>query len=602
MQAKWLVRKRNFQKRLETLEEMIGLVKKYPELFEEANDRIKSLEFRKLMTLYDKEREYGSLRQLDFLKEAIECSTPTVCIGKPCPLDPQRCRQGAILSKRQRKMCIEKISAVTSKLKIEAAISARALRYDQALFKRREAVRIHQAVVKNALKFDPYTYLKRFANQLYLEYWQYVTECYVSLFNGDFDASREWLSKACDIGKLLNQRKCFPNYFRDIREIQAHEIYITGVEKVKLSKWLEAGQLFRKWLNLNWDRAKKYDFRFDNIEIYERVCNILQDLSEGKEIRRETWEEMFSLAEERYVARPTFALLERMRELCYKLKGAPSTLIKETISKLTNEKKFWRYFIPDVVLLGEDRIAGLARGVNFLKFTYIFDELNKNLNWKQLLFQNMKNLFLIMVDYERLRCRYPPLEESHIPQPKYPPTPSEKMSLDELIQVIIFYLNRRSKRHARIFRRALRHLDSFKRAITGNNFDESVKAQIRLFKSIRFWPHVIYVKQQKELPKPIFLNEDNPNFLANETICTRLWNRKPDEIVFEGIQDLREGTYYYLRPRWNTRYYRRYRIRHEQFLPSELPKLINVFYENIFGKGKVNSKRFHKWILQFGDP
>jgi hypothetical protein len=207
-----------------------------------------------------------------------------------------------------------------------------------------------------------------------------------------------------------------------------------------------------------------------------------------------------------------------------------------------------------------------------------------------------------MADYEYLRYFNPPFEESHIPREKHNPIVSEKKTIEELIQIILFYLNHRSKKHARIFQKSLQFFESFKLAINKNDFDESIGSQIQLFESIRFWPHIIRVENQKAL-RPVFVDEHEPSFYARETVCTRLWNRKEDMITFEGPQDLEMGCYYYLRPRWNVRMYDRFsptRIRHEQFLKSDIPRRVDVFFKNMFGLGKkVDPKRFHDWILQF---
>ena len=176
--------------------------------------------------------------------------------------------------------------------------------------------------------------------------------------------------------------------------------------------------------------------------------------------------------------------------------------------------------------------------------------------------------------------------------------------ISELAQITLMYLERRSPRHKKFFQNTLRHLDRFNLAIRANNFNSSMAEQKKLLEASLFCSHVIRVEDQKEIPEPLFFDEDTPSFLAKETSVLRLWNRRPDRITFEGAQNLKEGFYYYLRPKWNTRIYDdgyRYRNRHEQFLPSDIPRWLHLFFQNIFIGERVQPKRFHDWILQFDD-
>jgi hypothetical protein len=259
-----------------------------------------------------------------------------------CLLNPADCSQKAILSRRQKKMCVEKINALCTALKIEAALAARSLDYYRALEKRREAVKIHETIIRVGSEFDPDNQKKRLENQRYYEYWYFVTEGYVSLIEGKFGISKEWFKKAHDAGVYLNQKRCFPNYFRDTAEIKAHEIYISAIEKVRSANWSDARGLFHDWLSLNRERADKYDMRFDNIQILEMACAILQRLSQ-EEIERDEWEKLFQLAEENYVVRPTFALLEKLRELSHNVKGVSPSLRKGVVDEIaeSSEHEIW---------------------------------------------------------------------------------------------------------------------------------------------------------------------------------------------------------------------------------------------------------------------
>lgn len=598
---------------LDHLDKMIELLRLYPGCFSESEDRVRIQNFRKSMLKYRVEREArGSMRQLDFLKEAAEWSTPIACLGGDCTLTANNCSHWISLSQRQRKMCVEKINAICSAFKLEAAFAAREFDYDETIEKRREAAITHRNVIQASAQCESEKkYNERCKNQQYLDYWQAVTECYVSLLEGDLYQSRKWLKRVLEIARQLPTKGCFPNYFHDINEIVAYQFYIDAIEKIKLAKFAEAGDLFQKWLDVC-PSLEGY-VRFDNIRIFKMICDILE-LVRQRKVTKSDWDELDDFVERATVARTTWVLLSRLyliRELYYRAGQEWQTFdernrLEEEINKEINTiaQKLW-LFIPDSLLLGEDRTAGLRRGVNYISFLDIFDKLDENdPNWQQLLMQNLKHLLLVMADYEHLRYLYPPREEAQLPREEQTPVASEMMTIDQLVETILFYLKHRSKKHAYFFQRTLQHLEKFKSAIKNSHFYESIRAEKSIFDSIRFWPHVIRVEKHYP-PRSAFIEENEPDSVAAKYECIRLWNKKPIRITFEGPQKLQEKSYYYLRPKWNTRFYRRFGprlVRYEQFLQSDVPKLIEVFFRGVFeNQKKTDPKRFRDWILQFGD-
>lgn len=594
---------KSYREAQESLQKMIDLVQDHSTMFDEPNDQINILQARKVMVSYRMERLYGGTKTSQFLREAAVYSTPSVCLGQPChEYDSETCKsRRAQLSPRQQKMCVEKLSNISDALKIEAAIAALRHDHQQALDKRRMAVKIHKTVTE----FDKSLWILK--GQQYLEYWCFITEGCIALLNSNFSQAKEWFNKAQTKGSNLNHRRCFPNYFRDIQEITSYEFYINGVEKVKSMQFGEARNQFLKWLNLNPKMARKNNLRFDNITIFAMVCDILDRLPK-QTVQKAEWEALEKSIDRLYVVNTTWTLWNRLlwlHELSFKLQREQFDYLKlnlqREVNKISNE---WNLFIPDASLLGEDRTSGLQRRVSFLSFIDIFDHLDKmKHNWQQILIQNLKNVLMVMADYEFRRYLDPPPKEQNLPgaRDRLLRKPSETMSIPVLTQLIIRYLSRRSVKHKRIFENALLYFSHFTSAIENNDFIEAVTAQKDLLEEIRFWPHVIRVINQEPLPRPIFLDEDDPNFLANKTIALRLWNREPKTIEFEGPQDLEKNSYYYLRPRWNMKSPEKYRIRREQFHKSNLPRWINVFFENIFGRGKFNPRKFHDWILQFED-
>jgi hypothetical protein len=589
------------------LDKMVELLKLYPHCFYEPEDRLRVQNSRISMLKYRLEREArGSTRQLDFLKEAVEFSTPTVCSEGDCTLRAKSCSRWTSLSDRQKKMCVERLNAVHIALKLEAALAARHFHFSEALEKRREAASIHQNIVYAGAEFESREMQnRRLKNQRYLDYWRAVTESYVSLHEGDFDKSREWLKKTLETARLLPLEGCFPNYFYGINEIVAHKFYIDAVEKVKLAKYAEARDLFQNWLDVG--PGPIGYVRSDNICIFKMICNILELLRE-KKATKDGWDELENFVERATVARTTWVLLSRLnflRELSFRSsqegqRHSETFSLEEEVNKIAQE---WRLFVTDTFLLGEDRAAGLRREVNYISFLDIFDKLDEDdPKWQQLLMQNLKHLFLIMADYEHLRYLCPPREEALLPRNEQIPLASEKMTIDELAETILFYLNHRSGNHAYFFKKSLDQLEKFRLAVKNDDFYESIRAERSIFDGIRFWPHVIRVKELNPC-RPVFIDENEPDSTAIRSDCIRLWNKKPRKISFEGPQELKKGSYYYLRPKWNTRFYRWFgpsRIRYEQFLQSDVPRLIDVFSKNVFESGKkVDSRRFRDWILQF---
>lgn len=597
---------------VETLRKMIDLVKVHPKSFDEPDDRIRELQARTLMVTYRERRNLPGQDLPKILREVADWSTPNACVGKACEESEfPRCAWRAMLSFRGVKMCIEKFNAICSALHREAAIAVRNFDYQQALEKRRNAVGINKAIV--GLEPKPRKKKMRLLQQNYLEYWYYISEGAVSLINADFGSSKRWFQEALEKAKLAplskgrrENSRCFPNYFHNIREIQAHEIYIDAVEKFKLAEFGDAYLLFQKWLNLNLERSGKKDLRFDNIQIFAMICGILERLPRG-EVERDDWEDLNRFADDAYVAKPTGILLSKLnslRELLFKSKGANRDTSRfNLVDEVRNMAQEWRLLIMDIELLGQDKEAGPKGHTELPLFVDILGHLHRvRHNWQQLLLQNLKNLFLLVADYEYMRYHDPPLEEIYLPREGTFDKPSEKMDILTLLQAILAYWKCRGVKQGNVLERAFdKYFLQLTSAIEADNLTEAIVAEKNLIEHIRPLPHVVRVEEQRELAKPIFLDEDNPNFLARETTCSRLWDRRPDTVIFEGSQDLIKGAFYYLRPSWNVRLYERYRIRHQQFHYCDLPRQMCVLYENIFIGSKVDVKRFHDWILQFGD-
>ena len=548
---------------------------------------------------YEEARVCGAKDLPLILRKAAAASTPSVCLGLPCAgFDPQMCKsRKGTLSHRQRKMCAEKISAECDALKIEASFLAHYSDHQRLLELRRSATEIHKILVE----LDPVT--KRVHNQRYLEYWQFITEGQVSLLKEQFGPAKDWFNKALETGRSLDEKRCFPNYFSGIKEIAAHEFYIDALDKFRQKDFKGARAFFRKWLDLNPELATKNNLRFDNIKIFEMICDILERLP-GKGVAKVDWDSLEKVLEEAYVARTTWVLWSRLlwlRELSFKLQREADLAefnLTEQVNKLSQE---WRLLTPDVELLGEDRSAGLRRRVNLPAFIDIFDHLDRSTDdWPKLLHQNLKHLFLLMGDYERRRYLNPPPEEAHLNPMSSAPVASEKMTILQLAELISLYLNHRSMSLRGHFDRAISQLERFTRAIESKHFTEAVASQKDMLEIIRSWPHVIVIREQAEIPKSIMLDEDNPRFVAWKSTAVRLWNREPKEIIFEGPQKLTEG-YYYLRPKWNVRSSDCYRVRHEQFYQSNVPRWMNVFFQSTFIGRTADPKRFDDWILQFGD-
>lgn len=598
---RWLRRNRVYEEAQEILQKMIELIDSQRGSFNEAEDRVRVLQARQFMMAYEAERLSGGESILGFLKEAASWSTPSICLDKPCPeFEPQICAHRVVLSPMQKSMCIQRFRYIANALKIEAAMAVPAFDYQRALENWRNAAKVAKAVAELTSNIGD------LANQHYLEYWHCIAECNTSLHKAEFKLSKEWLAKALDTGKLLPFKRCFPNYFRDVPEIQAYETYIQAVEKVKSAKFGDAGALFQKWLNLNLGRAQEKDFRFDNIQVFEMVCDILDRLPKG-DVNKADWDKVDQFMEEAYIARTTWALrskLDWIREVSFRWKrGQLSTSEFDLITEVANLAQEWQLFIPDAVLLGEDRTAGLRRRAILPIFVDIFDRLEESEhNWQHLLYQNFKNCLLLMADYEYMRFCNPPLEERSLPRQEGFVKPSEKLDIPELVHVILAYFRRRRADKLNLFENTFnRYYPQFVSAIEANQFAQAIVAERRILEEMRIQPHIIQVERQRELPEPLFLDEENPNFLARETTCFRLWNNRPHKVVFEGPQNLEVGAYYYLRPRWNIRSNERYRIRHMDFLQSDTPRWISVFFENIFRRGEKESKRFRDWIIQFND-
>jgi hypothetical protein len=584
-----------------TLQRMIEYLEGNHASFGEVEDRIRILKARNSMICYAEARLASGEQLLRFLREAVAFSTPTSCAGQPCAeLDPRLCvKRRSLLTPMQTRMCIEKISAEVNALKLEGAHAAHSFDYERALEKRRAAADMHRTVVELAPTKE------RIKGQDYLDYWYLVTAGYSSLMAGEFGAAKWHFSEALVKARLLDQRSSFPNYFRDLKELATHETYISGLEYFQTSRFDAARDAFQKWLDFHSDRINKTDLRFDNIKIFAMVCDILHRVP-SLAVDRSDWQRLEEFMEDAYVARTTWALWTRLmfiRELSYhaRLTGQPSQrdALADALSGLAGD---WKFLIPDAILIGEDRIAGLLRPLVIPSFAEIYDHVRaKDDDWKLLLTQNLKNLFLILADYEWRRYAYLHVAEVALPSSTSFRAPSEKMSIPDLAGLVVRLLQRRSPKHKQQLENALKYLGAFESAVSSDNFARAVQAQKDLLNAYRSWPHVIYVEEQSSITKPVFMDENTPRFLARETTARRLWNQEPKQIIFEGVQDLTPGGFYYLRPRWNVRSHTRYRIRHERFLRSDTPHWVSIFADNLLGRGPALSEKYRDWIVQFND-
>lgn len=491
-------------------------------------------------------------------------------------------------------MCFIRLKNYSDALKIEAAHAVQNYDYDEALSKRELASKI----LKTALNLESSQPLLQY--QAYLDYWAQITAGYVSLLKGEFEKSRKSFAQALATLRLLNDRKVFPNYFSSRAEIAAHQYYIDAVECVSLGDFVGAKSKFSTWLDANADKAPT--FRSENISIFVVVCDILGRLLQNN-LPPQDWKTLERLLERQYTAKTTWALwrrLEWLRELAIKSSSAHGVFTNETLyEEVKNFTKEWRLFVLDAVLKSEDQDVSMERKVSYLSLIYIFDNIDPSRDdWRGLLLQNLRHMLLLMADYESRRYLEPPDDD-----PKHPiENPlkfTEDMSTKELIKVIKYYLRIRSEDHATAFERASEHLDSMFTSIGNGEYTVAVEAQRSFFEAVRFWPHVIVVTEQSDLPHHLHLEEDTSEFLLYRTRVRRLWREMPNEMVFEGPQCLSIGSFYFLRPGWNARKKECYRIRHELFYESNLPRWIETFVNNLIGKGKVNAQKFHDWILQF---
>jgi hypothetical protein len=587
-----------YEAALLAIDEMISLVQQNSIEFHEPVDSIRVLKCRRSMLLFNKDRLRGGSIALKHLRQAAADSTPSICDYEPCKeIAPDVCvTRWNELSPKQAKMCLEKITHISEALKIEAAISAGKFNYVEALEKRRLATYYHSFVVE----MEPTE--KRQRNQRYLEYWQYLTEGSLSLLQGDFDSSRNWFDKTWEKAKTLSP-KCFPNYFRDTKQIKTHSIFVTAVEKFASSDFGGASTQLEGWLELSPELKGKRDLRFDNVEICAMACKLIEQLRQHEEIPKERWDALDDLLERNYVAMPTWALRYRLnlpRELAFWARHGQSSLWQALDSAVNSLAHEWWVLLPDAELLDQDRAVGVTQRGTFPSFVDVFPYLNETTdNWRQILLQNLKNALLLLADYEYLRYVNPPAEDGTLPRNLHVQEPSEAQDYLGLIDTILLLLARRSKKKAAHFESASQAIKAFGEAIDAGNFEAAIVLQKAYVEKMRIWPHIVRIESQRTLPHPVFWDEERPNLDAKETIALRFRSGASETVTFEGPQVLEPSSYYYLRPRWNGRRHDKYRIRHEHFLKSDLPSSVNVFFENLRGKQWIRREKFLDWILQF---
>lgn len=592
---------KDYDRATETLERMIGLVQNHRTAFDEAEDRIRVLRCQQIMTQVEKNRLTGWTKaQADLLRSAASWSTPSPCLTAPCAMsdsmDPAICvARRSTLSSRQARMCVERLNYLCEALKIEAAVALRvaeARDWDLALAKRRQAVELHRFVVI----MDPDEGRKQ--NQLYLEYWEAVTEMQVLLGRKDFPGARIALQRVVDIAPRLDLVACFPNVFRDIRDIQAHFFCIDAAGHATAGDFDTAARAYKAWLNLLSDRASEHDTRYDSITMYSEICSLLAHIAKGDAIS-DDWERTRTKSRKLNLTLPTRGLLGRVSELVSVHSAAlrQSTDSTAVLAELASLRQGWVTFLPDADLLAQER-ASLPRGeANLPSFLDVFHLVNPmREDWGDLLLQNLKHLLLVMGDYELKRLANPPNEEKDLPPLTGARIPTESMDLDELSSLVLRYLDRRDPEHARRVRGALGRVRGLDAEIRAGHAHSAITIEEDIFQHVRLWPHTILVTQQlRGKGRPA--KDRGPEWVPFRTRALRMWEREPREITLEGPQQLRQGTFYYLRPNWNRWFKAERRVRHEEFHEADLPGVLSVFHRYLRSDGPADSRRFQDWIF-----
>lgn len=590
-----LTLQRQWTQVIAVFDEMIHLLETQGGHLEEATNRLRRLQARKCAMTARIQKEVGGSDVARLLRDAAEWSIPASCRNESCSTDPTVCEaRRSLLSGLEKQMCAERVQHLVEWHKTTAAICARTMQSKDALLHRREAVRLNQL----AMKLSPTRQKELSKNHDYLSYWLEVTEGVNLLAEARFSDSADHFRKAHIFGAKLNQKRCFPNYFVDIQELAVHQQYVDALKHVSSAHWSAAKESFQTWLNVR--STGRRSIRADNIAIYARICDVLIRLGENRATYND-WIDLEKMLDTRYLARSTWALwdqLQLIRQLSSKARAIGTTSDAGLLDEVRQFSQHWRLFMPDAVLLGEDLLAGLRRQVAYPTFLDVFSDLEPTRQWQAILRQTLKNLFLLMADYERKRYLNPPPEELHLSRLLDPRVASERMTLREISDVVMHFLQHRPGHHGEIFQKALSHLPDFEAALESGDFYLARSLLDGIFDVIRSWPHTIQVISVSE-DRNAFRDDDRSNSPLFRVEVKRLWSLDPKVTIFETAEPLRSGDYYYLRPKWNTRLCDRYRVRHERFHHASLPRSMSTFYDGLFSSQVVPSPKFERWILQF---
>lgn len=357
--------KRLFARQLQLLEDMVKIIDQSPDQFTEPVDRIRILRCRARMVEFRRERVHGGRRVADIIREASEWSVPSACLQKPCGSDPLQCIHfRSDLTPLQKEMCWSRTRYLSDYYKISAALSAQTFRVRNTVILRQKAFRL--ATLLSELEPDRADEVR--PHQTYLEYWLSVSEGAHAIQEADFHVARVRFDNARKLGAQLNPRKCFPNYFLDLPELAAHQHYVDALDHLHKGNIIDARDSFVRWLDNR--PAAKRTTRFDNIMIFAKICDILMRLPTSS-VSRDDWQAVEHLLDRSNVARTTWVLWWKLCELKHLgvIDGADAqsrtVQLEKRITRFATD--FWRLFVPDTALLGQERTAGLERAVVMLK-------------------------------------------------------------------------------------------------------------------------------------------------------------------------------------------------------------------------------------------
>lgn len=478
--------------------------------------------------------------------------------------------------------CAEILEWEAEAVKFVSSRLARTKFKERALELRREHLRIREAIYR----YDPCPW--NASAVATSQYFCEISETYLHQHAGRFSDAKACIARAVEAARQTGTMDStfFPNLFRDETDLASYDILLDAMEAFSLANYSGAAQALQRWVDLNSKRRGRGDASFDVNLVNLSICEELSELQEGRQPCWANVEELLNRSDLN-IFRTARALWDRLEALVASTRaevGDAGTIADH----LQQVSEFYPFLSISAPLTGRDRGAGVEETIRLCRMVDLFDVATVADEWTLLVSESIRAALLMRVDYEarespeRFEKRLGAAGTREI----------ERLSAARLLEATAILLH--GNHPEEIIERWKAAWLETKHEISAGRRESAIAAAMRFHRAFRAVPHVVRVRQVRE-------NDARARKRASYTLnLERCWRTGPPELLLETTYPLSEGTFAYLRPRWNRtlRPQDNLGAEDEPLFPSRVPEWMDVFAAWCREAGAVPRSRFLLWLNQ----